>query len=1520
MANDDWGDYDMEPQGESLFDSSFEQIDNLDGDLGGYSMEPDDDLALDDPAAAFLATQMEVAEEHIIRASVRAERQTVSGDPTRLAEDLSNLDYKAVYPKNGGKRVWQAQGLFGTPVVEAPVSRATLAQEAMGKYNMTSKYPKGSEGRRAQERALGIIRGEATTHAESIDESAAIHRDAATAGNLTGALEASQLALKEQQISQQPAEVRQAIKDAIGGSLIGQAHGKDQLDNMTALERLTRTIGTDPSRLAIHVKEHELPSAVVNINPDTMSAYGVPKDVTGLGGTGDSTGNEPERVVQPDGSVHWMAHGMRVMAPVTNTSIAGVFNFGGGDFEPGSPMSKRPETWVGDGFDTGLSKLSMGELETPYTAAPEAAHASVTGSGPTITVKRKRRAPLSLEMTNRAFGQMERSDDYLQQGPGGKLKLSVVPDDVTGAMGPNIPAGTEEHNAERRLREQTRLDEEMVEANRLLPLIADHYIHARTKSDNPDYEYRKSSVATDITKYMLDGTHHIESGHVLPTPNEIPTMGLVPTANFANRMGTPHTRLQWGMIRDQFTEGTDEYNKQAPNLMGSLVPIDWNAFPNDHEAARADQKDRFDKLQEQARFVQRVYHEQMTTLQDEDYGNDTRRVGYYKKPVNHSQDVIGSAAEINTWDEAMNLGLDLSGESAAINSGVSTRKVGTTASSFGRSGNVSTSNLGFEGFVGPPTEYGAGSAEIRNKYNVLRSGFGALEHNIAARESFKSSSILTASNLDGSEVGGPGGQENRPGQHGEVAESEYHRYNAARIAGLDEDTSLSIARGMDSIENALEHQGFGELTGNETDRELYQRKVAGRQAPKQRTPGWYRQRQGKATASAFTNAKGDVRGKFKLAANIAKDQKGAALGLEQDHGSAYSAAGTAAEPMVLASFLRREGVDMDYEEAYFETHPELGEIGASADGRLFDKKTGKSQGLLELKYLTTDNVPKARAKYMDQMQVQMAVTGETQTHFYVYDQYTNQANYELIHADPEMQDALLAKGVWAVSQQDSLNTVEDISVMRERGRFSGRTPSASTASAGQEARFDNSDAAEPSMTAFDPNTMHGPSTPQMVQDRIMARVAAARGATANSQGTGGTSGDDVNPSPYLGGPDSGRMTSSGATDREWTNAIKMNTKATQDATRAERDAMREREQQEAAAANHSSKMVEGFVKGFGDVAKMIMSGNDSAMGDVRLGAEAGVSEGTAHGMRLNMMSGGMTESAAVKTTQTLGDWAAQMSSGDGYAKGFTHLSAIRGKSLLPEVQALKIPSGAAAQGMSALDWGTWATSAAAGMNDTRARKVLMDQMLGVKELGAFDQEQAYMPFADSYQAIDVAAARSANQGINEADRDERLLYEKMQADEQAGASLGYVAQIHKSSAKYGFSSNKVAQGLLSAASVGVVSGSFINDAINDFTGLGNYRGLSNTQPEEPGFFSGIFDGFHKGDRWQAKEAKKLENMQTINPNKSLTDVINGNVADGVPQLTVPVQIDVQIDGNGVKTTAEVQGNITEEVDTENLFP
>lgn len=1435
MANDDWGDYDMEPEGESLFDSSFERLDNLDGDLGGYSMEADD-LALDDPAAAFLATQMEDAEEHIVRASVRAERATVAGDPTRLAEDLSGLDYKAVYPKgkNRGKRRWQAQGLFGTPVADPKVDVMMQVKEALGQWDMSAKYAPGSVARRAQERALAIIQGEATTHQEAVEESAAMHRDAATAGNLTGAMEASQLSLKEQQISQQPAEVRQAIKDAIGGSLIGQNHGKDQLDNMTALERLTRTIGTDPSRLSIHVKDYELPGAVVNIDPSTM----------GL-----------------DGQL--------------------------------TPHAALMESWTGSaagiGSDSGFS-LTGGDVEDgdPSQTASEAAQAPVTGSGPSITVKRKRRAPLSQEMTNRAFGQMERSDDYLQQGPGGKLKLSVVPDDVTGAMGPNIPAGTEEHNADRRLREQTRLDEEMVEANRLLPIIADHYIHARTKSDNPDYEYRKSSVATDITKYMLDGTHHIDSGHVLPTPNEIPTMGLVPTANYANRMGSPHTRLEWGMIRDQFTEGTDEYNKQAPNLMGSLVPIDWNAFPNDHEAAIADQKERFGALQEQARFVQRVYHEQMTTLQDEDYGNDSRRVGYYKKPVNHSQDVVGAAAEINTWDEAMNLGLDLSGESAAITAGTSTgNPYRTQTSSMQRKRGR---HKGFSGMMKNYEEGKAWNASVGGKVT-------GVDH-----------------------MAGGGGAENRPGQHGEVAESEYHRYNAARIAGLDQDTSLNVARGLDSIENALEHQGFGELTGNETDRELYQRKVAGRNAPAQRTPGWYRQREGKATASAFTNAKGDVRGKFKLAANIAKDQKGAALGLEQDHGSAYSAAGTKAEPMVLASFLRREGVDMDYEEAYFETHPELEEIGASADGRLFDKETGKSQGLLELKYLTTDNVPKARAKYMDQMQVQMAVTGETQTHFYVYDQYTNQANYELIHADPDMQDALLAKGVWAVSQQDSLNTVEDISVMRERGRFAGRTPSASTASAGQEARFNNSDAAEPAMTAFDPNTMHGPSTPQMVQDRIMARVAAARGATANSQGTGGTSGDDVNPSPYLGGPDSGRMTSSGATDREWTNAIKMNTKATQAATRAERDAMREREQQEAAASEHSTKMVEGFVKGFGDVAKMIMSGQTSAMEDIRLGGEAGVGEGTAHGMRLNMVSGGMTDAAALKTTQTLGDWSMQMSSGDGYAKGWTHLATVRGKSLLDEVKGLKIPSGAMAQTMTALDWGTWATSAADGMDDPRAKKVLFDQMLGVKELAGWDKEQAYMPFAQSYEAINVAAARSVNQGVTEGARDEQLFYEKLLADEQAGAAMGYTAHFNKASGKYGFSNNFASQSVIAAGSAGVVGGSFVNDAINGFMEQGNFRGLSDTQPEKPGFFSSIINGFHKGDRWEAKEAKKLENMQTINPNKSLTDVINGNVADGVPQLTVPVTIGVNIDSTGVRTSAEVQGNITEEMDTENMFP
>jgi len=224
-----------------------------------------------------------------------------------------------------------------------------------------------------------------------------------------------------------------------------------------------------------------------------------------------------------------------------------------------------------------------------------------------------------------------------------------------------------------------------------------------------------------------------------------------------------------------------------------------------------------------------------------------------------------------------------------------------------------------------------------------------------------------------------------------------------------------------------------------SDEERYALQVLDKNSPEQGSKEWLAQREGMVTGSKakeLWKGKGDER----LAITLAKER----MGIADDISNAYTVRGSKKEDVVLRSFMANEGKGLTHREAFFETNSKLSGFGASPDGRLFDSE-GKSAGLLEMKYFGDRTFQSVVKDTMPQMQMQMMVTGEKQTHLYAMNADTGQMKHEVVSADKEMQDELLELGMSALEVTKSLDKYGKIIDME--GKVKGaRRPKSSTAS------------------------------------------------------------------------------------------------------------------------------------------------------------------------------------------------------------------------------------------------------------------------------------------------------------------------------------------------------------------------------------------------------------------------------------------------------------------------------------------
>jgi putative phage-type endonuclease len=154
----------------------------------------------------------------------------------------------------------------------------------------------------------------------------------------------------------------------------------------------------------------------------------------------------------------------------------------------------------------------------------------------------------------------------------------------------------------------------------------------------------------------------------------------------------------------------------------------------------------------------------------------------------------------------------------------------------------------------------------------------------------------------------------------------------------------------------------------------------------QRTPEWFAQRLGKATASRIadviaTTKTGWGAGRANYAAQLVAERL---TGVAQEtYSNAAMAWGTETEPEARRAYCFRQ--DADVLEVGFVDHPSIGMSGASPDGLIGE------DGLVEIKcpntatHIATLLGQSAPAKYITQIQWQLACTGRQWCDFASYD-------------------------------------------------------------------------------------------------------------------------------------------------------------------------------------------------------------------------------------------------------------------------------------------------------------------------------------------------------------------------------------------------------------------------------------------------------------------------------------------------------------------------------------------------------
>ena len=383
----------------------------------------------------------------------------------------------------------------------------------------------------------------------------------------------------------------------------------------------------------------------------------------------------------------------------------------------------------------------------------------------------------------------------------------------------------------------------------------------------------------------------------------------------------------------------------------------------------------------------------------------------------------------------------------------------------------------------------------------------------------------------------------------------------------------------------------------------------------QRTPEWYAARKGLITASTLIDKDGKQLTSEQLASDLAKRK----LGIDEEfHGNDYSAMGSKAEPKVLAAFLNKmksEGTPLAHKEVGLITKDEYGGMGVSPDGKLFDEK-GNSAGLLEMKYLTSfDKI----SKYEAQMQMQMMVTGEEQTHFFAMNRYTDETIHKVIKADPKFQKKLKERIDAAQEIAGGLTTAKSVKQLEAKMMEEVQTAAQ---------RSGKGDATG--------------QTSSVNLNEEVEEIESFPLASAINKSTG-VSGDSSDPAPYFRSLE--QKDRKDALNRGFKSVEEMekfDSAAIQDKEKAKADAEVAKAAKERAKADQeASKASKQFTQSVKDAVKNLsgfaVGANESSMDTIRAAAMSGMSAEQARGIEFAMTESGATLQGARTTIAAAGN-------------------------------------------------------------------------------------------------------------------------------------------------------------------------------------------------------------------------------------------------------------------------------------------
>jgi hypothetical protein len=606
------------------------------------------------------------------------------------------------------------------------------------------------------------------------------------------------------------------------------------------------------------------------------------------------------------------------------------------------------------------------------------------------------------------------SGEYLDRGPGAAL--------------------VNKFNDEKQEKE----NEELLEAFDIVKEIADHYIHPNTIGTDVE-KGRRRSLEDAITLRLRDGVFFDNSRDILPLPNETGVAGIKITQGiWPSRLGTSEDRvsaagkfdhlykstkvdgIRTKFERDEnhykvFVDGVTEEERRrvltrTPSVRSSIFPnptkseIEKNAWTEETvEKKKAENKKAYEELITKANKARATFIKQFPTIHDENYKQN--RTAGKQSPTDHFDKIR------NLMDEAAILGKDWDGGTDYDTVGSATGIIYGTSilpEISLKEAARRTSQTEMEKVNGVEIGYSFDEEYISHEGGLWRPS--EIRYQKAMNEAIaKHNDKVTAGEYVNQ---GTGKGSDRGGMYGYKKQSEISRHIEDALDEEEEQRMADIKEGRFS----------------------------------QGTQAWLDQRKGKITASTAATLLKPM-GAEEMAVKLASERLGIA---SSDEPNAHMREGNDGEEKALTAFLMGEGKGLHMEEAFFETHMDYEGFGVSPDGRLYEEafdpdnpeKVRKSAGLLELKFLSTNRMEGALDRYMPQMQMQMAIAGESQTHFYALDKHTGDNMHYVVKADPKMQKKLLKAG-WKAKQLeqdlDPLGAQELRKKIKARREYDPRT-------------------------------------------------------------------------------------------------------------------------------------------------------------------------------------------------------------------------------------------------------------------------------------------------------------------------------------------------------------------------------------------------------------------------------------------------------------------------------------------------